>query len=158
MWKTWVRSPGGGLGNPLHFSCLESPWTEEPGRLQSMESQRVRHDWATKHSTCWGHSLYTHFEFLILILIFFKCFFFFLHLLGWSCDFIFNLLIWYLTFVYLWVLNHPCLPGTAWLWCMILLMYCIQFVNILLKILHLCSGMLTFNFLFLCPFLVLVSE
>ena len=22
-------------------------WTEEPGRLQSIESQRVRHDWAT---------------------------------------------------------------------------------------------------------------
>ena len=26
----------------------ESPWTEEPGRLQSMGSQRVRYDWATK--------------------------------------------------------------------------------------------------------------
>ena len=25
----------------------ESPWTEEPGRLQSMGSQRVRHDWVT---------------------------------------------------------------------------------------------------------------
>ena len=29
----------------------ESPWTEEPGRLQSTGSQRVGHDWATKHST-----------------------------------------------------------------------------------------------------------
>ena len=29
----------------------ESPRTEEPGRLQPMESQRVRHDWMTKHST-----------------------------------------------------------------------------------------------------------
>ena len=29
----------------------ELPWTEEPGRLQSMGSQRVRHDWATKHNT-----------------------------------------------------------------------------------------------------------
>ena len=29
-----------------HSSILawEIPWTEEPGRLQSMESQRVRHD------------------------------------------------------------------------------------------------------------------
>ena len=27
----------------------ESPWTEEPGGLQSMGSQSVRHDWATKH-------------------------------------------------------------------------------------------------------------
>ena len=26
-----------------------NPWTQEPGRLQSMESQRVRHDWLTKH-------------------------------------------------------------------------------------------------------------
>jgi len=32
-----------------HSSALawRSPWTEEPGRLQSMGSQRVRHDWAT---------------------------------------------------------------------------------------------------------------
>ena len=26
------------------------PWTEEPGRLQSMGSQRVGHDWATSLS------------------------------------------------------------------------------------------------------------
>ena len=26
------------------------PWMEEPGRLQSMGSQRVRHDWATSLS------------------------------------------------------------------------------------------------------------
>ena len=32
-----------------HSSTLawKIPWTEEPGRLQSMGSQRVRHDWAT---------------------------------------------------------------------------------------------------------------
>ena len=35
------RFPGGGNGNPLQYSCLRIPWTEEPGRLQSMESQRV---------------------------------------------------------------------------------------------------------------------
>ena len=41
-----------GLGNPLekelatHSSILawRIPWTEEPGGLQSMMSQRVRHD------------------------------------------------------------------------------------------------------------------
>ena len=27
------RSPGGGNGNPLKYSCLEIPWTEEPGGL-----------------------------------------------------------------------------------------------------------------------------
>ena len=35
------RSPGEGNGTPLHFSCLDNPWTEEPGGLQSMGSQRV---------------------------------------------------------------------------------------------------------------------
>ena len=34
------RSPGEGNGNPLQ----SSPWTEEPGGLQSMGLQRVRHD------------------------------------------------------------------------------------------------------------------
>ena len=32
-------SPGEGNGNPLKLSCLGMPWTEEPGRLQSMGSQ-----------------------------------------------------------------------------------------------------------------------
>ena len=27
------RSPGKGNGNPLQYSCLRIPWTEEPGRL-----------------------------------------------------------------------------------------------------------------------------
>ena len=38
------RSPGG------YSSILawRIPWTEEPGRLQSMGSQRVRHNWGTK--------------------------------------------------------------------------------------------------------------
>ena len=40
------RSPGLGNGNPLQYSCLEIPWTEEPGGLQSMELQRAGHDWA----------------------------------------------------------------------------------------------------------------
>ena len=36
-----------------HSSILawKIPWTEEPGRLQSMESQRVRHNSATSLST-----------------------------------------------------------------------------------------------------------
>ena len=33
------------------FSPGESPWTEKPGGLQSLGSQRVGHDWVTKHST-----------------------------------------------------------------------------------------------------------
>ena len=34
----------------------ESPWTEEPRRLQSTWSQRVRQDWETKHSTAYVKS------------------------------------------------------------------------------------------------------
>ena len=40
------RSPGGaGQPTPV-FLPGESPWTEEPGRLQSMGSHRVGHDWS----------------------------------------------------------------------------------------------------------------
>ena len=50
MRETWVPSPG--RENSLekvmatHSSILawRIPWTEEPGRLQSMGSQRVGHD------------------------------------------------------------------------------------------------------------------
>ena len=34
------RSPGEGNDNPLQYSTAEIPWTEEPGGLQSMESQK----------------------------------------------------------------------------------------------------------------------
>ena len=50
MWETWVRSLG--REDPLekemttYSSTLawKIPWMEEPGRLQSMGSQRVRHN------------------------------------------------------------------------------------------------------------------
>ena len=50
MWETWVRSLG--WEDPLerekatHSSILawRIPWTEEPGRLQSMGLQRVGHN------------------------------------------------------------------------------------------------------------------
>ena len=35
------RCPGEGNGNSFQYSCLESPWTKEPGGLQSKGSQRV---------------------------------------------------------------------------------------------------------------------
>ena len=41
----WERSPGGGCGNPLQYSCLENPMDiEEPVGLMSMGSQGVRYD------------------------------------------------------------------------------------------------------------------
>ena len=55
MQETWVQSLG--WEDPLkkemstHSSILawRIPWTEEPGWLQSMGSQRVGHNQATKH-------------------------------------------------------------------------------------------------------------
>ena len=41
------RSPGGGHGHPLQYSCLENPTTEEPGGLQYIRSPRVGHDTCT---------------------------------------------------------------------------------------------------------------
>ena len=41
------RSPGGGHGSPLQYSCLENPMdrgAEEPGGLQSIVLDRVGHD------------------------------------------------------------------------------------------------------------------
>ena len=46
------RSPGGGNRNLLQYSCLKISWTEEPGRLQSMVLQRVRHNWAHYNTKC----------------------------------------------------------------------------------------------------------
>ena len=58
MRETRVRSLG--WEDPLekemaiHSSTIawKIPWTEEPGRLLSMGSQRVGHDWATSHAEC----------------------------------------------------------------------------------------------------------
>ena len=55
MQKVWVQSLGG--EDPLekemaaHSSIVawKIPWTEEPGGLQSMGSQRVWHSWAHTH-------------------------------------------------------------------------------------------------------------
>ena len=55
------RPTGEGHGNPLQISCLENSWTEEPGGLQSMGSQRVRHDWALAQTHTHTHT-HTHTE------------------------------------------------------------------------------------------------
>ena len=58
--EAWVWSPGreDPLENEMrtHSSILswKITWTREPGMLQSMESQRVRHNWVTEqqHTYC----------------------------------------------------------------------------------------------------------
>ena len=87
------RSPGEGNGNPVQYSCLENPWTEEPGGLQSQGLQetgfsnqtatntvlhhgctnfhsrkRVRHDLVTKQPHVYMH---THDGILLSLFFFF---------------------------------------------------------------------------------------
>ena len=59
MRETWVQSLGwedflekGLAMHPIILSWKIS-WTEEPGSLQLMGSQRVGHDWETKHKYQW---------------------------------------------------------------------------------------------------------
>ena len=40
------RSLGGGHSNSLQYFTWRIPWTEESGRLQSIGSQRVGHNWS----------------------------------------------------------------------------------------------------------------
>ena len=57
MQETWIWSLGQEdplkKGMAAHSSILawRVSWTEEPGRLQSVESQRIGHNWATNTST-----------------------------------------------------------------------------------------------------------
>ena len=53
----------------LVFLPGDSPWTEEPGRLQSMELQRVGHNWETEcahtHSYLYGNTHLRNIEMLV---------------------------------------------------------------------------------------------
>ena len=78
MQKTWVRSLG--RKDPLekemgiHSSILawRIPWTEKPGRLQSMGLQTVGHDWVTNTLTCF---LFPHVFFQLMLSPFIQLFF-----------------------------------------------------------------------------------
>ena len=56
MCETWIQSLGGNIPwrrawQPTPVSLPgEFPWTAEPGRLQSMGSQRIGHGWVMKHT------------------------------------------------------------------------------------------------------------
>ena len=55
--ENWIRYLGQedpeekGMATDSSILAWRIPWAEEPGGLQSMESQRVRHNWATNTST-----------------------------------------------------------------------------------------------------------
>ena len=55
-----------GMATHLGILAWRIPWTEEPSGLQATGSQRVRHNWATKHSiavcsvsSLWPYGLYS---------------------------------------------------------------------------------------------------
>ena len=75
MWETWIQYLG--WEDPqeedmaTHSSIIvwRNPWREEPGRLQPIGLQSVRHNWVTKHSmtqitkwTIWTDKHNTDFE------------------------------------------------------------------------------------------------
>ena len=63
--ETWVQSLG--WEDPLeekmathsNIFALKIPWTEEPGRIQSMVLQRVGHNLVTEHA-CTHAQIHTH--------------------------------------------------------------------------------------------------
>ena len=61
--ETWVGSLGQkdplekGKATPSSILAWEMPWTEKPVGLQSMGSQRIRHNWATNTFTLLYNSL-----------------------------------------------------------------------------------------------------
>jgi len=50
MWEIWVQSLAWedplekGMATHFNIPAWRIPWTEKPGRLQSMRLQKVRHD------------------------------------------------------------------------------------------------------------------
>ena len=44
------RSPGGGHGNPLQYSCLDNSMDRGAWQSTVHGSQRVGHDWVTEHA------------------------------------------------------------------------------------------------------------
>ena len=92
MWETWVQSLGQEdlLEKEMatHSSILvwKIPWTEDPGRLQSMGWPRVRHNWATSltHTVgvnllifCWAFCIWVHEEYALMIFFSYTVFFWF---------------------------------------------------------------------------------
>ena len=61
VWSTrWGRSLEKGIATHSSVRACRIPWTEEPGRLQSMRLQTIRHNWATSLSFFLEKEMATH--------------------------------------------------------------------------------------------------
>ena len=47
IWQTWVQTTEKAMAPHSSTLAWKIPWMEEPGRLQSVGSRRIRQDWAT---------------------------------------------------------------------------------------------------------------
>ena len=55
IWSlNWEESLDKGMVTHASIHAWRIPWTEDPGRLQSMGLQRVRYDWATNTHVHWN--------------------------------------------------------------------------------------------------------
>ena len=167
-----------------HSSTLawKISWTEEPGRLQSIGSLRVGHNWATSLSLftfmhwrrkwqptpvflpgqprnrgAWWAAIYgvTQSQTRLKWLSSSS-----IEMIIWFLSF--NLLIWCITLIDVCIFENPCIPGinSTWSCCMSFLLCCwIFLLEFFWGFLHICSSViLAGSFLFLCCCcLVLVS-
>ena len=76
MWETrvwflgWEDPPEKGMATHSSVLAWRIPWTEEPGELQSIESQRIGHDWVTNTHTHTHTHTHTYLQDLIMCSIF----------------------------------------------------------------------------------------
>ena len=93
--------------------ALRIPGMGEPGGLLSMGSHRVRHNWsdlaACSFYDCFPESFYHKW-----VLNFVKGFSASIEIIAWFLFF--NLLIWYITLIHLWILKNSCIPGIKFTW------------------------------------------
>ena len=62
------RSPGGGHGNPLQYSCLENPMDRGAWRatVHGVAKSRTQLNWLSTHSSILQGILYDHFKISVL--------------------------------------------------------------------------------------------
>ena len=62
------RSPGGGHGSPLQYSCQRIPWTEEPGGVTLMAQSQTQLKLLSAYAETKRKEKKFRFPYLILIL------------------------------------------------------------------------------------------
>ena len=119
-----------------HSSILAKENPMDRGALQATVHgiTRVGHDLVTKPPPCSLYACLLEHFYYKWVLNFVKGFPCIIELIIWFL--IFNLLIWCITLIDLWILKNSCIPGIrpTWSWCMIFLICCwILFARILLR-------------------------